>query len=88
LLPLFLLLLSASQWRLWGRWRWERVMLVEFTPLPLCFFCFQQCCCRLSLSLLFLPFSSFLSYFPSSFSFFFSPLRLVKGLYSLITALI
>jgi hypothetical protein len=40
LLPLFLLLLSASQWRLWGRWRWERVMLVEFTPLPLCFFCF------------------------------------------------
>jgi len=35
LLPLFLLLLPTSPWRWWGRWRWKRVILVEFTPLPL-----------------------------------------------------
>jgi hypothetical protein len=27
--------LPASPWRWWGRWRWKRVILVEFTPLPL-----------------------------------------------------
>lgn len=78
---LFLSFCWCSLWRWWGRWRWRRVMLVEFTPLPLCFSAFDSVVVgSLSLSLLFLPFSSFSVFF---LLLFLSPLlfRLVEEAY-------
>jgi len=68
----FLSFCWCSLWRWWGRRRWKRAMLVEFTPLPLCFSAFDS---GVLLFFSFVPLSFlsffFLSSFLSSFSLFF-----------------
>jgi len=62
------------RWRRW--WRWRCVVMVELSPLPLCFPCFQQCrsygfLCPASLSFLLIFLFSF---FLCSLLSFYAPL--------------
>jgi len=82
---LFLSFCWCSLWRWWGRWWWRRVMLVEFTRLPLCFSAFDSVIVG-SLSRYSSLFFFILFFSPPFFSSPVPPSR--GGLYSLITALI
>ena len=70
---LFLSFCWCFLWRWWGRWWWRHVMLVEFTPLPLCFSTFD--------SVVVGSFSRYSSLFFSSFSYFFLFFRSVEEAY-------
>ena len=61
----FLSFCWCSLWRWWGRRRWKRAMLVEFTPLPLCFSAFDS-------GVLLSFFLSFLSFFSLFMLFLFA----------------